>query len=264
MKKSTLLLFVLALAFSACKPETEPTTNNGGPTSDNTESVVKKYLVRELQNDDPEKIRLAIDWNDDCTQILHVRYGLGYGSIVDYDFEYFGNDSIRIIPSLPQDSYPIWCFFYDSIMIHLFENRIDSICCYAYGELKDVEHYFYNDNGKLIQRSYYNNLSNDIFRWKGDNVVEYDILEYDSPVAFDTFTSFIHPQYTLPFYLSNEVAFEVRLPLFSPLWKNQPVKPGCIEYCADEDGYLTKMKFENIYSDSLENFITYYYRTPKQ
>ena len=108
MKKTAILLCMLALALAACKPEPEPTPNNGGQNNDTTETVVKKYLVKELLNDDPEKIRLAIDWNDDCTQILHAKYGTGNGYTVDYDFKYYGNDSIRIIISLLPDSYPLW------------------------------------------------------------------------------------------------------------------------------------------------------------
>ncbi|MBR4391525.1 MAG: hypothetical protein IKT08_05425 [Bacteroidales bacterium] len=256
MKKTSLFLCLIALAFVACKPEPVPTPDDNGQTN---ETVVKKYLVKELLNNDPEKIRLAIDWNEDCTQILHVKYGLGYGSIVDYDFKYYGNDSIRVIPSLPQFSYPIWCLFYDSIMMHLHDEIVDSICCYANGELNDVEHYFYNDAGRLIKRSYFSDASADVFRWEGDNVVEYNMMDYGT-VTIDSFTSFLHPHSTLPYYLSNEVAYEVRQPLFDPLWEFQPVRPNCDEYEIDDDGYITKMTFHNY--DSTQTYTyNYYYIT---
>ena len=90
VNKSVFLFCVLALAFSACR-KPEP-----GIVPDNDEPVVKKDLVRQLLNDEPERIMLAIDWNDDFTKILHVKYGLGSGSILDYDFTHFGNDSIRV------------------------------------------------------------------------------------------------------------------------------------------------------------------------
>jgi hypothetical protein len=260
MKKTAILLCLLALALATCKPDPEPEPNNGGQNNDTTETVVKKYLVKELLNDDPEKIRLAIDWNEDCTQILHVKYGLGYGSIVDYDFKYYGNDSIRVIPSLPPDSYPIWCFWYDSIMMHLHNKKVDSICCYANGELNDVEHYFYNSNGKLVKRSYFENSTTDVFKWEGDNVTEYETMGY-SAVMIDSFTNYIHPHFTLPFYLSNEVAYEIRRPLFDPLWKNQHVLPRCKEYEIDEDSFITKMTFYNY--DSTQTYTyNYYYKTP--
>ncbi|MBR3710861.1 MAG: hypothetical protein IKM99_07865 [Bacteroidales bacterium] len=263
MKKTAIIFCLLAFALTACKPdpEPEPTPGNGGQNNDTTETVVKKYLVKKLFNDDPEQIRLAIDWNEDCTQIFHVRYS-PVGSIVDYDFKYYGYDSIRVIPSLPQFSYPVWCFWYDSIMIHLCENRIDSICCYANGELNDVEHYFYNNSGKLIKRSYFKDFTTDSFIWEGDNVIEHNIMGYGA-VTIDSFTNYIHPYCNLPFYLSNEVAYEIREPLFEPLWKHQPVQRNCIEYETDEDGYITKMTFYNYDSTQTYSY-NYYYITQNQ
>lgn len=253
MKKTTLLLCLLAFALAACKPDPGPEPNNGGQNNDTTETVVKKYLVKELLNDDPERIRLAIDWNEDCTQILHVKYGLGYGSTVDYDFKYYGNDSIRVIPSLPPDSYPLWAIWYDSVMIHLRDNLIDSITCYDNGNiLQHTERYYYDDNHKLIKR-YYLFGTNDSFRWDGDNVVEANI--FGSDYEYTQFTDYIHPQYNLPFFLSNFVAAEISAPLFSPLWKYQP-KSEFYEYEADEDNYVVKAisKNDNNY------FYTYYYK----
>lgn len=251
INKSVLLFCVLALAFTACrKPEPGIVPDNNGP-------VVKKYLVKQLLNDDPEKIMLAIDWNDDFTKILHVKFGLGYGSVLDYDFTYYGEDSIRVSMSLPPDSYPLWEFWYDILMIHLSENKIDSICCYANGELRDVELYNYNEEGRLIEREYFGGVY-DSFVWEGDDVVEYKYYGMNDTFAIDSFTDYIYPQYTLPFYLASEVAFEIRKPLFSPFWKHQPVLKDYVTYEADEDGYLTKMVY-----DSARYWISYYYSTPE-
>ena len=44
MKKTAIILCLLAFALSACKPdpEPEPAPNNGGQNNDTTETVVKK------------------------------------------------------------------------------------------------------------------------------------------------------------------------------------------------------------------------------
>lgn len=260
MRQNPIILCLLALTLTACKPdpEPEPTPNNGGQNNDTTETVVKKYLVKELLNDDPEKIRLAIDWNEDCTQILHVKYGLGYGSIVDYDFKYYGNDSIRVIPSLPSFSYPLWLLWYDSVMIHLDNNLIDSINCYSNGNNLHTEYYYYDDNHRLINREYLLG-STDFFQWEGDNVVKATMFERD--YEYSQFTEYIHPHFNLPFYLSNFVSLEITAPLFTPLWKYLPVYPNCKEYEYDDDSYITKMTFYNYDSTQVYTY-NFYYITP--
>ena len=250
MKRYVILISIIALALTACR-KPEP-----GIVPDNDEPVVKKYLVKQLLNDEPDRIMLAIDWNDDFTKILHVKYGLGYGSILDYDFTYFGNDSIRVAMSLPPDSYPLCELWYDTLMIHLNENKIDSICCYANGELRDVEHYYYNEEGKLIERKYNGDYLSDTFEWEGDDAVEFKYYGMYNTVVIDSFSDYINPQYTLPFYLASEVAFEIRRPLFTPLWKHQPFWEYYDGYETDEDGYLIKM----IHDSTL--WITYYYAIP--
>lgn len=129
--------------------------------------------------------------------------------------------------------------------------------------LIDVEHYYYNDKGNLIKRTYFDDGASDEFNWDGDDVIEYKMYGNYDIHTIDSFTNFIHPHYTLPFYLSTEVAFEIRQPLFNPLWKHQPILPNYREYEADKDGYITKMIHVNS-SDSLEKCITFYYRTPNQ
>ena len=262
MKKQIILLCLFALALTACnKPEMPSDDNTPQDTivPQETDTLVKKYLVRQLLNDDPERIMLAIDWNDDCTQIRHVRYGLGYGSILDYDFNYYGNDSIIVTISLPPDSYPLWELWCNCMVIHLKQNKIDNICCYADSVLRYIENYCYDTEGRLIERKYLEGAT-DSFTWEGDNVVECCMMGRN--YNFDTLTDYIHPQYTLPFYLSNEVDFEIRTPLFLPLWKNQPLESHYNCYESDKDGYLTKM-YHDSPSDSLEGCITFYYVTPK-
>ena len=253
MKKHVIYFCLLALAITAChKTKTDVDSNSVTPTPD--EPVVKKYLVKQLMNDDPEKIMLAIDWNDDYTKILHVTYGLGYGSILDYDFKYYDEDSIRVIMSMPPFSYPLCYFWYDSIMIHWQQGKIDSISCYLNGNLKEKEYYFYNDNGKLAERTYHI-ADKDYFIWKDEDVVKCRMYG-GGDITINAFTKYIHPQYTIPFYLASEVALEVRQPLFNPMWKHQPILKDYVQYEADDDNYLTKM----IYHSNC--WITYYYATP--
>lgn len=251
MKKLILLTCVFFLFFSACR-KPKPGLDPNGETIDTTEIIVKKYLVKQLFNDEPERIMLAIDWNDDCSQILHVKHGLGYGSILDYDFTYYNDDSIRVVFSMPQFSYPMWSFWYDSIMIHLQQEKIDSICCYDNGEIRHVERYCYDDDGRIIDRTYLFGTK-DTFQWNGDNVIEACMLMKN--YEYNCFTSFIHPHYNLPFYLSNYVSNEAPMPLFTPLWKYAP-ESEFFDYEADEENYVVKAK-----SSITGNIYTYYYRT---
>lgn len=252
MKKLLLLTCIFILALTACrKPEIGIDSN--GETIDTTETIVKKYLVKQLFNDEPERIMLAIDWNDDCSKILHVKHGLGYGSILDYDFTYYNDDSIRVIFSMPLFSYPMGDFWYDSIMIHLQQNRIDSICCYDNGTIWHVEKYCYDNNGKIIERTYLFGTK-DIFQWDGDNVIEACILLNN--YEYKCFTNYIHPHYNLPFYLSNYVSGEIPAPLFTPLWKYAP-QTDFFDYEVDEDNYVIKA-----IAKKTDRFYTYYYKTP--
>ena len=66
MKRFILLSCIFALALTACrKPEPGGLPDSG----ETTDTIVKKYLVRQLLNDDPERIMLDIEWNDDCTKV---------------------------------------------------------------------------------------------------------------------------------------------------------------------------------------------------
>lgn len=255
MKKYLILICVLTLASTACR-KPEPGVDPGSETAD---TLVKKYLVKQLLNDDPEKPMLAIDWNDDCTKILHVKHSLGFGSVLDYDFSYYKDDSIRVIFTMPQFSYPMWSFWYDSIMIHLQQGKIDSICCYDNSVIRHVEKYSYDDDGKIIERTYLFGTK-DAFHWDNDNVVDACMLSHN--YNYDRFSEYIHPHYNLPFYLSNYVANEAPMPLFTPLWKYQPIAPSFVDIEADEEGYVTKITYKTN-SDSLINFQTFYYTTLK-
>ena len=117
MKKNFLLICIVVLVMTACrKPEPGFLPDN----DETVDTIVKKYLVKQLLNDDPERIMLGIDWNDDFTKILHVKYGLGSGPYIDYDFLYYDYDSIQVTWSV-SDSVSFWSFWYNRIVIHLKE-----------------------------------------------------------------------------------------------------------------------------------------------
>ncbi|MDY6436827.1 MAG: hypothetical protein SPK72_04585 [Bacteroidales bacterium] len=195
---------------------------------------------------------LAIDWNEDYSKILHVKYGLGYGSILDYDFKYYDEDSIRVLLSMPPDSYPLWSFWYDSVMIHLFDEKIDSICCYDNGTVRHIEQYCYDELGRIVERTYLFGTK-DTFVWNNDNVTQACI--FGNEQEYSTFTDYYHPHCNIPYYLSNFVSSEIPKPLFTPLWKYMP-DSELFDYEADDDNYLTKMIYDSNYC------ITYYYETP--
>lgn len=257
MKKYLISTCILALLLTACHKPEPSIDPNGNETAD---TLVKKYLVKQLLNDDPERIMLAIDWNDDFTKILNVKYGPGYGSVVDYDFTHYEEDSILVTMSLQPYSYPIYALLYDSIMIHIKEKKIDSICCYANGVLSDIEYYSYDEDGKLIERKFFGGAK-DFFVWEGDDVVECQMFGMYRPISIDSFVNYIHPHYTLPYYLVDEVFAEGKGTVFTPIWKHQPVWSNYNGYLADEDGYITKLIHVDT-SDSLERCISYYYKTP--
>ena len=122
----------------------------------------------------------------------------------------------------------------------------------------------YDDEGKLIKREYFGGVS-DFFEWKGDDVVTYRMygMYYSDTIKIDTLTQYIHPQYTIPFYLASEVALEIQQPLFNPMWKHQPILHFYKRFEADDDGYVTKMIHVNS-TDTLEQCVTFYYGTPNE
>ena len=182
---------------TACKPD--PINNEGDDNNDTIqeeEPIVKKYLVKQLLNDDPEKIMLSIDWNEDCSQIRNVKYSMGYGSTANYDFTYYNNDSIRIDISI-LDEFPNWTPYYNVLIIHLNNSHnIDKIYCYANNTLIDIERYIYDNEGKLLHRIYWDDMYKDDFQWNGENVVKSNIngVEYSYEL-----TDYFHPHYMIPF-----------------------------------------------------------------
>lgn len=258
MKKILLLsIILLSVMMTACKPD--PINNEGDDNNDTIqeeEPIVKKYLVKQLLNDDPEKIMLSIDWNEDCSQIRNVKYSMGYGSTANYDFTYYNNDSIRIDISI-LDEFPNWTPYYNVLIIHLNNSHnIDKIYCYANNTLIDIERYIYDNEGKLLHRIYWDDMYKDDFQWNGENVVKSNIngVEYSYEL-----TDYFHPHYMIPFYMSDQIFETGGRPLFTPLWKNM-IKDNCI-YEIDQDKYITKKIYKDNTTDTVRLFYSYYYTT---
>lgn len=242
-----------------CKPD--PIGGEDDNTNNDTlqeEPIVKKYLTKQLMNDDPEKIMLSIDWNDDCTQIKNVKYSMGYGSTANYEFTYYDNDSIRVDISI-LDNLPNWTPYYDVIIIHLNQNcNIDKIYCYANNQIQDIEKYSYDEDGRLIERLYWKDIHKDEFVWNGDNVTKAVINGNEYSYKF---TNYIHPQYMIPFYISDQIFETGGRPFLTPLWKNMP-EDNC-DYEIDDDNYITKRMYKDNITDTIKLFHSFYYTTPK-
>ncbi len=262
MKKILYLsIFLLSILMISCKPDP---IDNGDDDTNNTDTIqeeplVRKYLTKQLLNDDPEKIMLSIDWNEDCSQIKNVKYSMGYGSTANYKFTYYDYDSIKVDISM-LDELPNWTPYYDVMMIHLNKERnIDKIYCYVDNVLQDIEKYAYNENGKLQERIYWNDEHKDKFEWTGDNVTKAVINENEYSYEL---IDFIHPHYTIPFYMSDQIFETGGRPLFTPLWKNM-IKDYC-DYEIDENNYIVKKMYKDNATDTVRLFYSYYYTTPNE
>ena len=242
MKKITLLLCVLSLLITACKPETEPESmpNEGGQQiNDTTEIMVKKYLVKEFLGDTMFPIRI-IDWNEDYTKINHIRTfasGISYYQL-DHDFEYYGEDSIRIIVTQPQNSWA-WPLF-TTCTCHLEEGRIHRIDYYRNSIFQTADLFEYDELGRLVKRESEGTNIEIHYKWEGENVISIEdgrtgeIIE-----TYGDFCDHIHPDYTLPYYLFNGYYQH----LTEPLWKNGCSISNECQHDSDADGYITRIYY---------------------
>lgn len=254
MKNHITFICLMALVLTAChKPE--PEMPNGGETTQDTivpqepDTLVKKYLERKYYVNSDSSIDnvLTIIWDESYEMILRIESDRN-GPY--YDFTYYGADSIRVDLSVSQSSYPSWLMRWTMIMLRLKDGKIDNICCYDEdGILKDTEYYSYDETGRLVERKYYGGV--DHFSWDGENVTSAQMIW--ETVEYKGFTSYIHPEYTLPFYLSNEVSLEVHAALLKPLWKNAPQQEN-VSYTTDADGYVIEER--HFYFNGVENMVS--------
>lgn len=249
MKKHFMFICMMALAVSACH---KPEPNNG-----DTEPTVKKYLVKTYISD-PEQPEKTIEWDDGFKKIKRVVTKPGNPSYeITYDFEYYGDDSLRVIMSLPEHS-PLWFIEFSNYTCHLKDGRITSVDYYRYNVYQYTEEYNYDERGRLI-----NVLNNgehphgSCYEWDEENVCEIKSVFPESNIIYEShdFCEHIHPEYTMPFVLfCGWTAPYGDGYLTKPLWKNWSNWNGNTTLCMheyDEDGYVTLSYFINTEGDTL-------------
>ena len=234
MKKCLLFTCIFALALTACrKPElgTEP-------NSETTDTLVKKYLVKEYYAEIPERPIREIEWNDDFTRIRHITTDSSALYQVDYDFEYYGRDSMRVVLSIPANSSALVLF--SEYTCHFDEaERISHIDYYINSVYKLTEKYSYDSSGKLVSVVDEKHNAGARFVWDGDNVREvYSITSGERLRSFDNFFQYIHPYYTFPYLLPDGNTYNFWY-LTEPLWKNWYNYASVMYYEVEEDGYVT-------------------------
>ena len=234
MKKILYLsIFLLSVLMISCKPDP---IDKGDDDTNNTDTIheeplVRKYLVREYY-DDRDKPILIIDWNDDFTRIEHLITDSGGMYQVNYHFQYYDEDSIKVYITLPEVNQGFYA--YTNYICHLNDGRISKIDMYFNEKYKDTRHYKYDDNDRLIE------AGAACFIWEDDNVIKKYSLYNSDTINYAKRGGHIHPYYTLPYllptcsYFSSFATF-----ITQPLWKNMEecTDRGCYEY--DSDGYVT-------------------------
>lgn len=243
MNTHTLLFFLLSFALVACKPDPEPIPNDGGQNNDTVEIIVKKYLVREYYEMFPDEPLLVIEWNEDFTKTTHITTYKNNSYQLDYSFEYFGNDSMRVVLSKPVDSWAL--VYFTEYICHFDESgKISTIDYYVNSEKSVSEKYNYDLSSKLVSIV---EKEQDApcwhFFWDGDNVCEVKIPSGETLYNYTAFTDYYHPYYTLPYLLRSGDGYHSMF-LTKPLWKNWYTNNSSgARYEVDEDGYVNHAYF---------------------
>lgn len=239
MKKTAILLCMLALALAACKPEPEPepTPNNGGQNNDTTETVVKKYLVKEFYAEPDCPIR-EFTWNEDFSRIMHITTYKNNPYQLDYDFDYYGKDSMKVVISKPLDSWGL--AFSTNYTCHFDEDeRINRIDYYYNSSYQSTQMYHYDTQGRLVSVTDEQHNTGIRFEWNGENIcATYSIPSEEQQNSFDDFTEYLHPEYNMPYLLPDCDSYHFWY-LTEPLWRNWYNEFSNMKVECDEDGYVT-------------------------
>lgn len=247
MKKVLSIICLLALAMIACQKQEQETAQSGTNTNNDNHVVhsantfdipVKKYLEKEFYGDDSIHPVRVIEWNEDFTRIMHITTQQNTCWQVDYDFEYYENDSMRVIFSKPDDAHTMVLF--TNYTCHFDEEgRISSIDYYYNSNYQSSAKYNYDESGRLISVEDEEHNTGLRYIWEGDNVCEVRSIPSDElQYSFGCFTEHFHPDCTLPYLLEDGNAYAF-WHLTQPLWKNWYNETPDMHYEYDEDGYVT-------------------------
>ena len=240
MKKNFLIICMIALAMTACR-KPEPGAETNGETTD---TLVKKYLVKTFISnpDQPEK---TIEWQEGFRRIKRIVTKPGNPSFeVTYDFEYYGDDSLRVSISLPEHS-SLWFIGFSNYTCHLHNGRITTVDYYLYDTFQYTEKYTYDEKGRLI--SVLNNGEHphgNYYEWNDENVCKIKTILPDGNLhEYHDFCEHIDPEHTMPFVLFSGWTSQYGDGyLTKPLWRNwrkgNVDMDGC-KHRFDEDGYVT-------------------------
>ncbi|MDO5315211.1 MAG: hypothetical protein Q4F82_03790 [bacterium] len=256
MKKLFVIICTMALAMTACR-KPEPGVNPNGETTD---TLVKKYLVSTYISspNEPEKI---IEWDEGYKRINRIVTKPGNPHFeVAYDFEYYGNDSLRVAISLPEHS-SLWFIGFSNYTCHLNNGQITTVDYYLYDTYQYTEEYTYNEKGRLI--SVLNNGEHphgNYYEWNDENVCKIRNILPDSNIhEYHDFCEHIDPEYTMPFVLFKGWTAQYGDGyLTKPLWKNWRKQDGTCKHKVDEDGYVTMTYSLDSDGDTV-SFIHYVY-----
>lgn len=237
MKKILYLsIFLLSVLMISCKPDP---IDNGDDDTNNTDTIheeplVKKYLVREYRygGDNPVFI---IDWNEDFTKIEHITTDSGTYNQLEYDFDYYGEDSMKV------SVYEPGCISWRNDVYRFKDGKITQIDTYDDNVLKRTEYRTYNIDNKLVSNIDSVHNCGTLFEWDGDNVCKTIRYPDGHTTIYDDFGEHIHPYYTQPYWMrgyAGDAGYSYGY-ITKPFWKNFGTcsERGCYEY--DSDGYVT-------------------------
>ena len=247
MKKTLFLLpiFLLSFLMMTCKPDPIGGEDDNNTNNDTIpeEPIVRKYLVRECRStgfglDNPVFI---IDWNDDFTKIEHITTDSGTYNQLEYDFDYYAEDSIKVSVYIPGHTSKT------NYICHLEDGKITRIDFYYNSIYQKTQYRTYNTYGKLMSNIDSVNSCGTIFEWEGDNLIKTYLyndgnIEYTGNI-YENFSEHIHPYYTQPHFLpgyGSYAGYSLGY-ITKPFWKNhwECTEKACYEY--DTDGYVTSV-----------------------
>ena len=226
-------MILLSILMTTCKPD--PINNDDDDNNDTIQEkpFVKKYLVREYAYYICRP-KYVIDWNYDFTRINHIIADSGTYDQINYDFDYYGEDSMRVSVYEPGH------ISKTNYICHLDNGKITKIDFYYEDILKNVHYRSYDSNDRLISNIDSVHNCGTLFEWEGDNVCKTIRYPDGHTTIYNDFSKHIHPYYTLPHLLPG---YGYNAYITKPLWKNFEFTNENFFYEYDSDGYVTNVYY---------------------